>query len=63
MERWRGEGGGEDTVSKQREDDEVDGGPHAILHASLRADAVVHHLVPVLAGQDLKHRKETEDVA
>lgn len=46
-----------DTVSEQGEDDEVDGGPHARANASLRADAVVHHLVPVLARQDLHESK------
>lgn len=46
-----------DTVSEQGEDDEVDGGPHARANASLRADAVVHHLVPVLACQDLHESK------
>lgn len=43
----------EDTVSKECEDDEVDGGEHATPNASLRLDAVVHHSVPVLAGQNL----------
>lgn len=43
----------QDTVSKEREDDEVDGGEHAASNASLRLDAVVHHSVPVLTGQNL----------
>lgn len=46
-----------DTVSKQGEDDEVDGGPHARANASLGADAIVHHLVPVLARQDLQESR------
>lgn len=48
---------GEDTVSKEREDDEVDRGEHATANASLRLDPVVHDRIPVLAGQDLR---ETE---
>ena len=43
-----------DTVSKQSEDYEVDGRPHAVLHASLGPDPVVHHLIPVLTGQNLQ---------
>ena len=46
-----------DTVSKQGEDDEIDGGPHARANTSLGADAVVHHLVPVLTCQDLQESK------
>lgn len=42
-----------DTVSKQCEHYKVDRGPHARLHSSLRANTVVHHLVPVLSSQDL----------
>lgn len=48
-----------DTVSKQGEDDEVDGGPHAGLHSSLRANAVVHHLIPVLSSEDLLTNTDT----
>jgi len=44
----------EDTVSEQGEHDEVDGRPHAVLHAALRADPVVHHFVPVLPSQNLQ---------
>lgn len=44
----------EDTVSKQREHDEVNRGPHAGLDSPLRANTVVHHLVPVLPRQDLR---------
>lgn len=43
-----------DTVSKQSEHNEVDGGPHAGPHSSLRTNAIVHHLVPVLSRQDLR---------
>lgn len=42
-----------DAVSKECEHYEVDGGPHARLHSALRANPVVHHLVPVLSSQDL----------
>lgn len=45
-----------DTVSKQCEHYKVDGGPHAGLHPSLRANTVVHHLVPVLSREDLRER-------
>lgn len=48
----------EDTVSEERQHDEVDGEHHATLHAALRFDAVIHNLVPVLTGQDLKGRKK-----
>lgn len=44
----------EDTVSKQCENYKVDGRPHARLHSSLRANTVVHNLIPVLASQDLR---------
>lgn len=47
-----------DTVSEQREHDEVDGGPHAGLHSSLRANPVVHHLIPVLSCEDLIKGKQ-----
>ena len=43
-----------DTVPKQSEDYEVDGRPHAVLHASLGPDPIVHHLIPVLTGQNLQ---------
>lgn len=48
----------EDTVSKQREHDEVDRGEHAAANASLRLDPVVHDGVPVLASQNLRKNKE-----
>lgn len=48
-----------DTVSKQCEHNKVDGGPHAGLHSSLRSNTIVHDLVPVLSGQDL--RKHTHN--
>lgn len=51
---------GADTVSEEREDDEVDGGEHAAADASLRLDAVVHDGVPVLAGQDLRKTDESD---
>jgi len=44
----------EDTVPEEREDDEVDGGEHPSADAPLGLDPVVHHGVPVLAGQDLR---------
>lgn len=50
----------EDTVSKEREDDEVDGGEHAAANPSLRLDPVVHDGVPVLASQNLRKTKESE---
>lgn len=40
----------EDTVSKEREDDEVDRGEHAAANTSLRLDPVIHHGIPVLAS-------------
>lgn len=42
-----------DTVSKQCKHYKVDWGPHARLHSSLRANTVVHYLVPVLSSEDL----------
>lgn len=42
-----------DTVSEKSEDYKVDGRPHARLHSSLRANTIIHHLVPVLSSQDL----------
>lgn len=47
-----------DTVPKQGEDDEIDGGPHARANTSLGADAIVHHLVPVLTRQDLQKERK-----
>lgn len=49
----------EDTVSKEGEHDEVDGRPHAVLDSALRANPVVHHLVPVLTCQNLQRQMET----
>lgn len=37
-----------DTVSKEGKHDEVDGRPHAVMDSTLRANPIVHHLVPVL---------------
>lgn len=51
-----------DTVSKQGEDDEIDGGPHARANTSLGADAIVHHLVPVLTRQDLQEKQASSSV-
>lgn len=45
-----------DTVSEQREDDEVDGGEHATPHSSLRFDPVIHHCIPVLSSQNLEEK-------
>lgn len=45
-----------DTVSKQREDDEVDGGEHATPHSSLRFDPMIHHRIPVLSSQNLEEK-------
>lgn len=47
---------GWDTVAEKREDDEEDGEGHALVDSALRLDAVVHHHVPVLSGQDLMQR-------
>lgn len=48
----------EDTVAKQRQDDEEDGEDHAlVVDSSLGLDAVIHHHVPVLTGQDLGKTK------
>lgn len=49
-----------DTVSKKREDDEVDGGEHAAANPSLRLDAMVHDGIPVLSGQDLRDENGPE---
>lgn len=38
-----------DTISKQRQDNEVKGGEHAFADSTLRFDPVVHHCVPVLS--------------
>lgn len=58
-QRWPTSGRGpaaplKDTVSKQRQDDEVAGREHAFADSTLRLDPVVHHGVPVLPGQDLR---------
>lgn len=44
-----------DTVAKKCEYDEEDREGHALVDSALRLDAIVHHHVPVLTGQDLKH--------
>lgn len=44
-----------DTVAKQCEYDEEDREGHALVDSALRLDAIVHHHVPVLTGQDLTH--------
>lgn len=49
-----------DTVPKQGEHYEVYGGPHAVLHSSLGADAIVHHLIPVLTSQDLESQLQDQ---
>lgn len=43
-----------DTVSKQSQHYEVNWWPHAILDPALWANPIIHHLVPVLACQDLQ---------
>lgn len=48
-----------DTVSKQRQDDEIKGREHAFADSTLRLDPVVHHRVPVLPGQDLQREGST----
>lgn len=48
-----------DTVTKQRQDDEVNGGEHPRADAALRLYPVVHHRVPVFPRQDL-HSKIQE---
>lgn len=45
-----------DTVAKKREHNEEDREGHALVDSALRFDAIVHHHVPVLTGQDLAHR-------
>lgn len=50
----------EDTVSKECEDDEVDGEGHAAANASLRFNPVVHDSIPVLTRQNLRKTKESE---
>lgn len=49
-----GEGAKEDTVSEEREHNEVDGGEHSPAHTPRRLNPVVHHRIPVLARQDLE---------
>ncbi len=50
-----------DTVAKEHENDEVGGVDHAAaVDAALRLDARVHHLVPVLAREDLSVRGTRE---
>lgn len=44
-----------DTVAKKCEDNEEDREGHSFVNTALRLDAIVHHHVPVLAGQDLSH--------
>lgn len=45
-----------DTVAANEEDDKVDADDHPGKDgAAVRHDAVVHHHVPVLACQDLRH--------
>lgn len=44
-----------DTVAKKCEYDEEDREGHALVHSSLRFDAIIHHHVPVLTSQDLTH--------
>lgn len=40
----------EDTVSKQCENDEINGGEHATPHPSLRLNPVIHDSIPVLTS-------------
>lgn len=47
-----------DTVSKQRQDDEVDGGEHAAPNASLGLNAMVHDGIPVFTRQNLMETEE-----
>jgi len=41
------------VVAEHGQKDEVEGVDEALARASLRLDAVVHHLVPILASEDL----------
>lgn len=50
----------EDTVSKQRENDEVNRGEHAAANPSLRLDPMVHDSVPVLTCENLKKTNGSE---
>ena len=48
----------EGVVTEQGEDNEVEGVDHAVTDPTLGDDAVVHHLVPVLASQHLEDGEE-----
>ena len=50
------------VVSEEREDDEVQRVDHPRSVPALGDDAVVHDLVPVLAGQDLEMYVRGQDV-
>lgn len=45
---WVSQWLGQDTVSEESEDDEINGGEHSPVNATLWFDAVVHDSVPVL---------------
>ena len=47
----------EGVVAEQGQDDEVERVNHSGSVAPLGLDALVHHLVPVFAGQDLFQKK------
>ena len=51
----------EGVVPKEGEDNEVERVDHAVADPALGDDAVVHHLVPVLASQHLEHGEEGDD--
>ena len=52
-----------DTVTADEENDEVNADHHVGEDgSSVRHDAVVHHSVPVLSGQDLKTEGQTFNI-
>lgn len=50
----------EDTVAKECQNNEVDGGKHATTNSSLRFDPMIHDSIPVLSCQNLDIKKHTE---
>lgn len=52
-----------DTVAKKREYNEEDREGHALVDSTLRFDAIIHHHIPVLAGQDLANIHKYSDDA
>ena len=46
------------VVTEEHENDEVGRVDHSALDTALRFDSTVHHLVPILAGENLEHREQ-----